>query len=432
MKKIASLILAAAMLLALAACGSGSKSAESSSAAPATSSSAPAAQSPAQETAPAAPADSPAGSYKMTGMTSDGEEQDMSELTQLGMIYYLVLDADGTGYMEMFGERDALTWNDKAISGDDGSPAEYEYADGVLTVNADGDKLVFTRLTEEELAYYKEHGSGSIEDLFGNLGGVTSENSGDVGEYHVSFVGAEPALGYGETPAIRFWYDFTNNSDKITSASSVLFFGSEQDGEQTDMSFIYDDIPESDYDSCGVAPGCTIRCAVLYTYNPEGGPVVFSAGDFIDSVTYTVDPKALPGAPADQFAFTENPGVKYCDSYSDAGRDVEILGFERGKDWNDNDILILKLRFTNNTGDSASLQFTYTVYVMQDGYSLPQTFSVDSDALTEGFSKELAAGESVECAYCCVPRTSSPVAVVLSEYLGSEYFCGGLYELPAA
>ncbi len=112
MKKIVALTLVLVMVLALAACGGGSSM-------------------------------SAAGTWKLTGMTKDG--QDYSEyLSMLGMEITMVLNDDGTGYMEAMGEKVDVTWDESGITSQ-GETISYTLDGDKLTFEEDGSQMTFTR-----------------------------------------------------------------------------------------------------------------------------------------------------------------------------------------------------------------------------------------------------------------------------------------------
>ncbi len=128
MKKLVSLILAAVLVLSLCACG-GSK-------------------------------DNPAvGVYKATSMVEDGTDL-IQMMKGLGQEFdvYLVLNADGTGRMEMEGEDPTdLKWDDKNISGvDDEDALPYTFSNDTITLEEDGTTMTFVKLTGDELAAYQK------------------------------------------------------------------------------------------------------------------------------------------------------------------------------------------------------------------------------------------------------------------------------------
>ncbi len=111
MKKIVALTLVLVMVLALCACGGGSKTA--------------------------------AGTWKLTGMTQDG--QDYSQyLSMLGMEITMVLNDDGTGTMEAMGEKVDVTWDANGITSQ-GETIHYTLDGDKLIMAQDGAEMIFTR-----------------------------------------------------------------------------------------------------------------------------------------------------------------------------------------------------------------------------------------------------------------------------------------------
>ncbi len=111
MKKIVALTLVLVMVLALCACGGGSKTA--------------------------------AGTWKLTGMTQDG--QDYSQyLSMLGMEITMVLNDDGTGTMEAMGEKVDVTWDANGITSQ-GETISYTLDGDKLIMAQDGAEMIFTR-----------------------------------------------------------------------------------------------------------------------------------------------------------------------------------------------------------------------------------------------------------------------------------------------
>ncbi|MCR4740451.1 MAG: hypothetical protein K5886_09380 [Lachnospiraceae bacterium] len=114
--------------------------------------------------------DNPIGYYKMTEYMENGEEsEDLKMLMENGVYMYLVLNEDGTGCMDMLGDADEFTWNDKELKFEDTDPSEYTYEDDVITVTEDEKTwMKFERLSEEEEKYYIENGSDvDLEKLAG-------------------------------------------------------------------------------------------------------------------------------------------------------------------------------------------------------------------------------------------------------------------------
>ena len=111
MKKILALTLILVMVFALCACGGGKNAA--------------------------------VGTWKLTGLFEGGEDYS-AYLAMLGMDMTLVLNEDGTGSMEMMGEKIDVTWGDGKIT-NEGESIPFSVDGDKLTMEEDGSQLVFTR-----------------------------------------------------------------------------------------------------------------------------------------------------------------------------------------------------------------------------------------------------------------------------------------------
>ena len=111
MKKILALTLILVMVFALCACGGGKNAA--------------------------------VGTWKLTGLF-EGEEDYSAYLAMLGMDLTLVLNEDGTGTMEMMGEKIDITWADGKII-NEGESLSFSVDGDTLTISEEGERMVFTR-----------------------------------------------------------------------------------------------------------------------------------------------------------------------------------------------------------------------------------------------------------------------------------------------
>ena len=92
------------------------------------------------------------GSWKLSGGTLEGEEltdEYMEMFEEWGLSCILVLDEDGTGSLDLFSEVSDVKWEAKdattATITADGDSQDMKLKDGKLVLEADGDKLVFTK-----------------------------------------------------------------------------------------------------------------------------------------------------------------------------------------------------------------------------------------------------------------------------------------------
>ena len=112
MKKLVALCLVLVLVVAMVACGGGGKN-------------------------PAV------GTWKLTGLF-EGEEDYSAYLAMLGMDLTIVLNEDGTGTMEMMGEKLDITWADGKIM-NEGESLSFSVDADTLTIAEEGERMVFTR-----------------------------------------------------------------------------------------------------------------------------------------------------------------------------------------------------------------------------------------------------------------------------------------------
>ncbi len=432
MKKIVCLLMAVVMLLSLCACGDSNKTDD-----PAAANGSENANTAKEEVK----VDSPVGYYSLSELSSEGETQTAEDFEAWGFTYYLVLEEDGTGYLDMFGEKEILTWDDKMVSGEDIGSMNYTYANGVIKLEGDGSSMSFAKLSEEKLADYKENGAGNIEDLFGGLGDMISdafeegerfENEGALENCYVKFLGAEPVVDEDGRDSVRVWYEFKNTGDEIVCPGDNIYLSGKQGETELESTYIFDDVPEGMYSGICIVPGLTIRCAKLFNYDPEGGEMEFSLGAwFGDKVCYVVDPKNMPGAPTDSFNMSsDGANIDYkLSGVSASDSNIEILGSEIVKDYADNDVILFHLRWTNNGEEEDSFCLNYNYYALQDGYGLSET---SSDSYTDEQANswhDVKPGESIDVALVYNLRNESDVAFILMETYAGDGKVGGIYSI---
>lgn len=383
---------------------------------------------------------SDAGYYILTSMTEDGETFDEAMLKELGLYgtMCLVMNEDGTGYM-CFGEDDvsSITWEQGAITVD-GETSPYTLEGDVLTIEEDGISMTFTRSdetpppkpaapAEPEPESSTEEPEPAEPDAPDAPAASGEPVSADLGDYHISIVAAEEFTDIDDNPAIRFYYDFTNNSDDLESAWLNLNYKASQEGYELVSTYasMEDDVPEYDNDSRKVIPGVTIRCVEEYSYKPDGGTLEFTITDYEDhAVTMEFDPQNLPGRPGElEIPTISDPawtsgmaseGV-YDDDYY-----VKIDHYEYTTGSGDIPLLRVYFEFTNNSEEDTSFFMAATLLAMQDGVELESTWASDSVAEDDNYSVDIAPGESIMTSDCFEVRSDSPIEIMVMDYWGDS------------
>ena len=451
MKKALAILLSLTLLLALAACGvgggtgstkAGDASAAATAATAATSTPAPAPDptpEPTPEPSPSPAPDTPAGAYKLIGNGAGGEEDEgYAAMTAMGITYYLFLEEDGSGIMNLLGMEIPLRWDDGTVTispvgdGEDETPAvlNYTYADGTMTIDDGENRMVFVKMTDEELENYQKNGPGSLENLFGEWlmnepepipAGEPSEGpvSGTVNGMEVTILSAEQAKGDEGENVIRFYYEVTNTTDASVAPWSALETDAAQDGEALEHAWSAESVPEDDYSSLRIAPGKTIRCTSMFAFNPEGGTVGFRVNSYNDenSVLYYTLPGQLTDAPAEAFVFSVDPALPELSVPSES-KDVSIDRFEFIKDAEGGDAVRFFFTFHNNTDKETSFIMDHSCYVMQDGYELSGAWLEESVPEEDNTWTDIAAGASIPCAAVFSLRSGSPVVLYIVEDWG--------------
>ena len=419
--KIIALLMAVTMLLALCACGESK-----------------------QQGNKAAPE---VGYFVFESMEDDGESITKEDLKAVGMdadAFYLVMEADGTGYLVIPDEdAEAFTWADSKIkSGDDELP--YTIDGDTLTIEEDGTKMVFTRSSDEppakpSLTYRDEEEAESLETpedvtpLDGD--GMTNDStpaassesvSADLGDYHITILSAEQFTDSDNKDSIRFYFDFTNNSDEAESFFYACNTEAHQEGYELVETYSYfDEVPEEGNYSLDTLPGVTIRCVAEYNFKPDGGEVEFTITEGYDgdSVTMTFDPAALPGRPAEDYtiepcssdALVENfPSEGVCgeDYYVSLTKSEVVDSDEDGEK-----AIRIYFDFTNNSEEVNSFSNLFSLVAMQDGIQLTTTWADTSVPEDDNLFSDVQPGETITIAECyTLHDTGSSVAVQVVDY----------------
>ena len=319
MKKILVMMLLRSIWLSMAACASGSPAATTGGTEPA---SGEAMEAPTAEPSPEPTQEpvSPAGSYKLTGLTggSGTSLEIVSKIVDMGVKYYLFLREDGTGNMRFLNADIPLGWDSESITirgKNDSKPVSipFTFADGALQMNTRAYTLDFTALTDAEQADYDANGAGSLGGMIGMavqgltarldsdltdslfsalwMGGSDYEDepipegkptegtlTGTVDGVEYTILGTDLVQG-GESPYIVFFFDATNISDDIRGPG-ISWYEAAQDGEFLEQPWDVDLVPEQYNVNYDLYPGRTVRCAYVFAFDPDGGTVGFRISSF--------------------------------------------------------------------------------------------------------------------------------------------------------
>ncbi len=83
------------------------------------------------------------GTWEMTEFTSDGEDY-AALIKSMGYTVTMVINEDGTGYMDMMGEKLEFKWSGNKITTEDGT-SPFKVEGDTLTIDEGSDIMVFVR-----------------------------------------------------------------------------------------------------------------------------------------------------------------------------------------------------------------------------------------------------------------------------------------------
>ena len=130
--------------------------------------------------------DTPEGYYKLTDMSGEDAASMLALMEAMGLKAYVVLEEGGTAFLHLFGSEADLTWDESSLKHDD-ETIPYTLENGILSFEADGSTLFFTRLGDPSEAPERET---EPEDPEQPTDPVFPIVSGDVPGYYV-LTGAE-------------------------------------------------------------------------------------------------------------------------------------------------------------------------------------------------------------------------------------------------
>ena len=246
---------------------------------------------------------------------------------------------------------------------------------------------------------------------------------GDIDElYHVAIVGAEAFSDAKGKDAVRFYYEFTNNSDSITSAWWALTFSATQDGFDLVPTSAPDEEIAAEFgnDALRVMPGATILCTAEYNFKSEGSEVVFFVSDYgTDPVFYCFEDAAnLPGRPMDWTPVAVAEPDTFVDFGLTGETDNITVNFTDAEDvtYDEHNFLRVYFDITNNTDEAISPDALTTFRAYQDNIELSRKLYLPSSETDDAYFLTLDPGATVQASYVWDLRTMSPVSVIVMDY----------------
>lgn len=254
--------------------------------------------------------------------------------------------------------------------------------------------------------------------------------SGDLGEYHVTILAAEDFVNIEGEPAIRFYYDFTNNSDSAAIAWAVLSAEARQDDYElvTAYAEYLMDVPEYSNDSLRIQPGMTIRCVREYDFKPLGGMLEFTISDLMGTqeITMRFDPNALQGRPTP----LEMPSVEEPQWLQGISADCEkenysvrFHGYELTTDGAGEPAVRVLWEYTNQSDIPTAFFYDLNIVAFQDGVELQYAWMEESTQEELNAMEEIQPGESLVVSSVYELRSESPVEFHV-EALWESTVCG--------
>lgn len=111
------------------------------------------------------------GTWELSSMTMDGElteGEDLDLLKSFGLNIYVVLNEDGTGEMDLYGDVTEGTWEataeNKATLTFEDTTDEVTLADGVMTMEDEGDVLQFVQIDPADRVAYEDDDALELDD----------------------------------------------------------------------------------------------------------------------------------------------------------------------------------------------------------------------------------------------------------------------------
>lgn len=351
--------------------------------------------------------------------------EDLAALGEDGDYASLQLSGDGTALLVLDGEEQLLNWADGLLTDGDESMA-YALDGDKITISIEGFEMVFLR-----------SGDGAEGGDTPSADSNVFSASCDVDDYHIEVIGAEQYTDMDDKTAVRIYMNYTNNSDVPCSFYSALYCEVFQDGYQLVSAYPDYDIPEYNTGSQNILPGCTLRVAEEFVFQPDGGELELKLYEYDveDAVVITLDPANLPGAPAEPFSFTPYDSSSLVEGLSASGTlgdgyDVTIRDLEITKSWYGVEMVRVFIDFTNNSAEATELWDVTVITAMQDGVALYSSYADDDVETDDNYTQSVEPGQSITVSMCYVLHdTGSPIAFLIDGFAVTGEV-GTMLELP--
>lgn len=307
----------------------------------------------------------------------------------------------------------------------------FAYDNKQLVLDQDGETYYFEKIRDHDINNPTvPHGSlaGSADSGDTSTSANTVAGSGNVGDgnYYITVTGAEEFSDIDNEPAIRIYYDFTNNyqDDLSTAAWDALSYYASQDGSDLTETYSYEGSAATNT-SYNIRPGITIQCCSEFKYNPNGGSVDFSVcgydeGEGSGIVTASYVPGSLPGAPAPYVIvpITDPQWTLNIPAEGDLdGFHVEVTDAELMTDADGDPAVRIYYDFTNNSTSSTSLGNELYVFTYQDGISLDTSYATEDSESDMNYYSDVAPGSTVTCSCVYSLRNqTSPIEAEVEAY----------------
>ena len=409
MKRIIALFLALTFVFTLAACGSsGAENAGSSASAESKK------DESAEETAGKKASEDVIGTYKLLSMTGDDTSpEDLEMMESLGLRSLLVLDADGTGTLDIFGEVQNITWDDDHIY-KDGRPAVYSFRWGELTISDGDNAMTFVKLTDEEIAAL---GNSPTAPISSNTGAsfyeISSMVDGD------ATLGVSSLADQGITPDNTYIF-LENDSSGVIS----LFDGVEKP-VSVDTKFMVVNGSALEYtmenDSITITvdkDGKDVTLTFVRTGDSKPATLAGSS-ESVDSSEPSPDTSIEPSEPKPagpvEGASTDPVSADFDESH------LDILSAEYFQDSDGKDSIRIYYDYTNTSDEPKCAVVAYDIEVSQDDYELVSTYALDDAPEYGNDLLDVRPGITIRC---CeefnFKSTGGPVIVTFKEFLGDK------------